>query len=163
MPVPAWPIEAQGALRAYFAARWGHVVYPWNLPLSSVYGWRRNPDPKTRPAQPVTWHSGIDIPLPKGTPVIAIWEGIIQKTEKGGPDSWNGNAVFLRCGPWQLAYLHLDTIRVSAGDRVVQGQILGTVGNTGHSFGNHLHFQATIGGRTVDPSILFPGTLFYRR
>lgn len=161
MPVPAWPPFIESPLAAFFAHKWGHLSYPFRLPLSSVYGFRRNPDPATRPGQPVTWHSGIDIPLPRGTPVIAVWPGYISRVDRGG--TWNGNAVHLRAGPYSFSYLHLDTIQATVGEQVPQGRVLGTVGNTGHSFGYHLHFQVTIAGKTVNPLILYPGDLFVRR
>lgn len=84
-------------------------------------------------------HEGIDIFAPRGTPVIAAEAGHITRvgdTPRGGKNVW------VRGDQRSFYYAHLDSIAVSAGDRVTRGAVLGTVGNTGNAITTnpHLHF-----------------------
>jgi murein DD-endopeptidase MepM/ murein hydrolase activator NlpD len=86
-------------------------------------------------------HEGIDIFARKGTPVVAITDGIIVSkgnTPRGGKTLW------LRAlgKPWTVYYAHLDQQKVKRGQFVKKGQIIGTVGNTGNARYTppHLHF-----------------------
>jgi murein DD-endopeptidase MepM/ murein hydrolase activator NlpD len=86
-------------------------------------------------------HEGIDIVARKGTPVIAPLDGVVVKA------GWNvlgGKVIWLESRKTQHAFYfaHLSTIKVCVGDRVQQGDILGTVGNTGNARFTepHLHF-----------------------
>jgi murein DD-endopeptidase MepM/ murein hydrolase activator NlpD len=86
-------------------------------------------------------HRGIDIFASKGTPVVAIKDGVITSVDE---TKLGGKVVWLRpSGAWWRAYYaHLDSQMVKAGDDVVKGQVLGTVGNTGNAKTTpaHLHF-----------------------
>lgn len=84
-------------------------------------------------------HEGIDIFAPRGTPVIAAEEGFVTRvgdTPRGGKNVW------VRGGQRSFYYAHLDSISVSPGERVMRGEVLGTVGNTGNAVTTspHLHF-----------------------
>ena len=84
-------------------------------------------------------HEGIDIFAPRGTPVIAAEAGQVTRvgnTPRGGKNVW------VRGDQRSFYYAHLDSIAVSAGDRVMRGEALGTVGNTGNAVTTnpHLHF-----------------------
>ena len=94
-------------------------------------------------------HTGIDIPASAGTTVIAADTGrVIMATTYGG----FGKTVILdHGGGVSTQYSHLSVISVSQGDIVTKGNKVGGVGTTGLSTGNHLHFQVTINGSTVDP------------
>lgn len=84
-------------------------------------------------------HEGIDIFAPRGTPVIAAEAGQVSRvgdTPRGGKNVW------VRGDQRSFYYAHLDSIAVSPGDRIMRGEIIGTVGNTGNAVTTspHLHF-----------------------
>jgi murein DD-endopeptidase MepM/ murein hydrolase activator NlpD len=86
-------------------------------------------------------HQGIDIAAPIGTPILASAGGIVYHA---GPVDGYGNLVVLDHGNGYLTYYgHLSSIGVKQGEQVVQGQKLGGMGNSGHSYGSHLHFGVT--------------------
>ena len=93
-------------------------------------------------------HEGIDIAAPGGTPVRAAAAGrVIVAGWSGG----YGNLVVIDHGNGiATAYAHLSAIYASGGS-VSQGQSIGAVGSTGHSTGNHLHFEVRVNGSPVDP------------
>lgn len=86
-------------------------------------------------------HEGIDIRAKRGTPVIAAQNGFVTQT---GTNNLGGKVVFLSSvsSPYSLYYAHLDSQLVSVGERVVVGDTLGLVGNTGNAITTapHLHF-----------------------
>ncbi|MCF0052972.1 M23 family metallopeptidase [Dyadobacter sp. LJ53] len=86
-------------------------------------------------------HEGIDIRAKRGTPVVAAQNGFITQT---GTNNLGGKIVFLSAisSPYSLYYAHLDSQLVSVGERVVVGDTLGLVGNTGNAITTapHLHF-----------------------
>lgn len=106
--------------------------------------------PITRRTQP---HNGIDYGAPTGTPVWASGDGRVIESGYGRA---NGNYVFIQHGNNIITrYLHLHTRAVNRGDRVRQGQTIGTVGATGMATGPHLHYEFLVNGahrnpRTVD-------------
>jgi len=106
--------------------------------------------PVTRRTQP---HNGIDYGAPTGTPVWASGDGRVIESGYGRA---NGNYVFIRHGNNIVTrYLHLNRRHVNRGDRVRQGETIGTVGATGMATGPHLHYEFLVDGthrnpRTVD-------------
>ena len=97
-------------------------------------------------------HKGIDIFAKKGTPVVAIEDGIIterEETKLGGKVLW----LRPRGAWWRAYYAHLDEQLVNEGDRVVKGQVIGTVGNTGNAktTPSHLHFGIYTLSGAIDP------------
>jgi len=108
-------------------------------------------------------HTGIDIPLPTGTPVLSCWDGIVTRVDVDGEGKGeiNGNAVHVASGAFRLSWLHLSRVAVAKGANVQRGQALGLSGASGRVTGPHLHFQVSVAGFLVDPTILFPG-LFFR-
>lgn len=86
--------------------------------------------------------NGIDLAAPTGTPVFASAEGRVILARMGGYNGGYGNYIILSHDDnIQTVYAHLSQINVVAGQSVSQGQIIGRVGNTGHSTGSHLHFE----------------------
>ncbi|MGH8997792.1 MAG: M23 family metallopeptidase [Acidimicrobiia bacterium] len=84
-------------------------------------------------------HAGIDIAAPAGTPIRAARAGYVLFT---GWYGGYGNLVVLDHGDGVVTlYAHQSRIRVSEGTEVAQGDVIGSVGTTGHSTGNHLHFE----------------------
>lgn len=94
-------------------------------------------------------HKGIDIPAPAGTLVLAAHSGTVMIS--GWNDSY-GNQVLLDDGAGlSTRYAHLISTAVSAGTFVSAGDVIGYVGTTGDSTGNHLHWEVYVGGVRVDP------------
>ena len=96
-------------------------------------------------------HKGIDIGAPYGTPIYAAEEGKIIETGSG----WNGgygNCIRIQHPDGNITvYAHQSSLAVSYGEYVVKGQLIGYVGSTGDSSGNHLHFEVRSNGRYLDP------------
>ena len=103
---------------------------PKQYPVSSCYGPRNG-----------RLHSGIDISAPRGTPIKASEGGIVTHASNGGGF---GNVVIIKhTNGYSTLYAHQKdgSFKVKVGDKVDSGQLLGEVNNTGHSFGDHLHFN----------------------
>lgn len=114
--------------------------------LSSPYGMRYHPISGN-----YTMHNGVDFAAYLGTPTYAAKSGVVTTARYGA--GW-GNYVVINHGDgFSTLYAHFDTIKVSEGDIVSQGQIIGTVGSTGNSTGPHLHFTMYYNGDTVNPMI----------
>jgi murein DD-endopeptidase MepM/ murein hydrolase activator NlpD len=115
----------------------------WLLPLpdytySSAYGWRWG-----RP------HNGIDLAAPQGTPVSAMHAGtVVQSGWQGG----YGYAVIIDHGDGvETLYGHSSQLLVSEGQEVSAGERIALVGNTGYSFGPHLHLEVHVDGVPQEP------------
>lgn len=128
--------------------------------LSSLYGSR--PDPFTgRPDN----HTGIDIPAARGTPIYASKSGVVITSVYGTGSAWSyGNYVVVsHSDGTSTLYAHMSSRAVSKGQTVKQGDVVGYVGTTGNSTGNHLHFEIRVNGSRVDPLNYFKDlTLYYR-
>ena len=95
-------------------------------------------------------HRGTDIPAPEGTPILAAHSGTVLVS--GWNDSY-GNQVLLDNGAGlSTRYAHMTQTAVTAGEAVTAGQVIGYVGSTGDSTGNHLHFEVMQGGVRVNPT-----------
>jgi murein DD-endopeptidase MepM/ murein hydrolase activator NlpD len=96
-------------------------------------------------------HLGIDIEAAEGDPVYAAGNGIVTMAQGG----WNygyGNVVQIDHGNgYVTVYAHLSAINVSQCTPVGQGSVIGAAGNTGNSFGAHLHFEVRVGGSNINP------------
>lgn len=126
----------------------GKFAYP--LPsvvrMSSDYGTRSDPFTGR-----TTTHSGIDLPAPAGTSILAAEDGVVILA---GWWSGYGNTVIIDHGKgvWSLyGHIRNDGIVVKKGDTVKRGQKVAEVGSTGRSTGNHLHFEVRVNESTVDP------------
>ena len=94
-------------------------------------------------------HRGTDIPAPEGTPILASHSGTVLVS--GWNDSY-GNQVLLDNGAGlSTRYAHMTATAVTADETVTDGQVIGYVGSTGDSTGNHLHFEMMQGGIRVNP------------
>ena len=104
------------------------------------------------------FHNGIDIPAPEGTPVLAADKGTVVEIGDIGDNETAGNYVILNHGgDIQTFYSQLFGFAegLAEGDTVQQGDVIGYVGSTGKSTGNHLHFSLTIDGEYIDPMGVF--------
>ena len=94
-------------------------------------------------------HRGTDIPAPESTPILAAHSGTVLVS--GWNDSY-GNQVLLDNGAGlSTRYAHMTASAVTAGETVTAGQVIGYVGSTGDSTGNHLHFEVMQDGVRVNP------------
>ena len=102
-------------------------------------------------------HKGADIVAPYGTPIIASDSGVVQTAGWHNHPYGYGNYVIIDHGNgWTTLYGHMYSIAVTAGEAVEAGQIIGYVGNTGYSFGNHCHFEMYYNGSLVSARNYFP-------
>jgi murein DD-endopeptidase MepM/ murein hydrolase activator NlpD len=101
------------------------------------------------------FHTGIDMVLPQGSPVLAADDGVVVLVGSG--TTGYGNYVVLEhSGGLTTLYGHLDRALVKVGDRVNQAQPIGLEGSTGNSTGAHLHFELRINNQPVDPTPYLP-------
>lgn len=101
-----------------------------------------------------SWHQGIDLGAAAGAPVMAANTG---RVIFAGWSTWGyGNLVALSHGPFITLYAHLSSYNVSCGQIVNMGQVIGGVGSTGNSSGDHLHFEIKYNGVSGDPSSTIP-------
>jgi murein DD-endopeptidase MepM/ murein hydrolase activator NlpD len=102
-------------------------------------------------------HLGIDLAAPIGTPIYAPADGLVVSSDWSS--SGYGQMITIDHGyGLTTRYAHLSESLVEAGSKVVRGQVIAKVGNTGRSTGPHLHFETVLGGVHVDP-LIFSGTL----
>lgn len=127
---PSWAVNG-GSLTGVF-------ITPASGRFTSPYGPRKSPTNSG-----VDYHYGVDIANKVGTPIKASASGEVIKAGLGA--GGYGNLVHIKHSvngkPMSTVYAHLSTINVKVGDKVVQGQVIAQMGNTGRSTGPHLHFE----------------------
>ena len=146
---PLW-----GELLGGFSTGGGEVMTPgsdalladgrlqWSLPvpgtITSPQGYRTDPI-----TGEVSYHSGTDIAVPEGTPILAAADGTV--TIANGLDSWGGSYGYHvklnHGGGLTTLYAHCSSICVTVGQQVKAGQVIAYVGHTGRAMGPHLHFE----------------------
>ena len=148
--------ELEDVIRAAKFTTGSGYAYP--LPTSYTYVTSRF-GPRT---DPITGklnsnHGGMDIPAPQGTPITAVQGGVVI-TSSYAPASYGEYVAISHGNGTVTLYAHMSrgTRKVKAGDVVSQGQVLGLVGSTGYSTGNHLHLELRKNGIRVDPEQMFP-------
>ena len=105
-------------------------------------------------------HKGVDICAPAGTPIYASAGGTVTKAgyNKAGAGTGYGYSVIINHGGgYSSVYAHCLSLTVSAGQTVRQGQLIGYLGSTGRSTGNHCHFEIRLNGSYIPPQNVFPG------
>jgi murein DD-endopeptidase MepM/ murein hydrolase activator NlpD len=126
---PAGPIQGESS---------SGFIWPVNGPVVSPFGMR--------------WgqlHAGIDIAVPAGTPIRAAASGTVVLAAY--TDGYGNYTCIDHGGGISTCYAHQSSFAVSSGQSVGQGQVIGSVGCTGHCFGDHLHFEVRVNGSPVDP------------
>jgi murein DD-endopeptidase MepM/ murein hydrolase activator NlpD len=103
-------------------------------------------------------HWGVDIGAPEGTPIYSIAKGKVTQVTAmcrvgdrlcGG--GWGNFVMIQHDNNIQSLYAHLSSVNVRVDDQIDKGQFIGRMGNTGHSFGSHLHFEFYRNGIRIDP------------
>jgi murein DD-endopeptidase MepM/ murein hydrolase activator NlpD len=128
--------------------RFNGYIWPARGTVTSQFGWRWG-----------RMHNGVDVAGPVGTPVVAAAPGVIEQA------GWNsggfGNLVEIRHADGSMTrYAHNNSLNVSAGQTVAQGQQIAEMGSTGYSTGPHLHFEVhPDGGAAVNPVAFLPADL----
>ncbi|MCI8839549.1 MAG: peptidoglycan DD-metalloendopeptidase family protein [Oscillospiraceae bacterium] len=133
----------------------------WPLPgrykISSLFGNRADPFTGKRDN-----HTGTDIPAPSGTPIYAAKTGVVTTVNKNKNASSYGYYCIISHGNgYATLYAHQKQVPiVQEGQTVQKGQVIGYVGTTGRSTGNHLHFELRVNGVRNDVLRLYPGMTF---
>ena len=131
--------------------------YAWPLRtarrITSNYGWRTHPIKGTQ-----SFHSGVDIGgVGYTSDILAAKDGVVLEATYS---SAYGYYIVISHGSGNSTmYAHMSkgTFRVSVGDHVTQGQVIGTTGSTGLSTGPHLHYEIRENGESIDPLPYLPG------
>ena len=134
----------------------GTGIFAWPLPqsftITSQFGYRTDPF-----TGEISYHSGTDIAAPYGTPVLAAAGGTV--TVANATDPWGGSYGYYvkiqHDGTFDTLYAHCSSICVTPGQQVRQGEVIGYVGSTGNSTGNHLHFEVWEDGQRQNAMDLF--------
>ncbi len=136
--------QAQGVLPAGPIKRGsGTMIWPITGTLTSPFCERRSWE---------SCHPGIDIAAPAGTPIRAAATGKVALLQSVGQSGGYGNYTCVQHGgALSSCYAHQSGFATSAGASVTQGQVIGYVGNTGFSFGPHLHFEVRVNGAVTNP------------
>ncbi len=142
-------VIAVGAKPLPEAVPTGTFIWPCESPygISSPFGWRVIYGKKE-------FHLGIDLPNAVGTPIYASDGGKVVFA--GFSPSYGYNVRIEHADGYSTTYAHLSKVLVRVGDMVYQGQEVGKMGNTGVSYGSHLHFEIRINGEAQDPELFLP-------
>lgn len=146
--------EEKSRYKVYVASQGAQQIYgnplteDWKDKISSRFGYRIHPITKEK-----TFHSGLDIAVPVGTPLYSCTEGTVtisQYSETAG----NYIVVLMDSG-YSVKYMHLDSLGVQPGEKVTKGMLIGATGNTGRSTGPHLHLEVrTPDNKAIDPTFI---------
>ena len=132
MPLPAGPLPSPSA---------AGFIWPIEGTLSSGFGYRWG-----------RMHEGIDIAAAEGTPIRAAADGTVILMQSEYESGGYGNYTCIdHGGGLSTCYAHQSSFATSVGAGVSQGDLIGYVGNTGHSYGAHLHFEVRVNGVPTDP------------
>ena len=129
----------------------GTGIFNWPLPvggtITSQFGHRADPF-----TGEVSYHSGTDISVPEGTPILAAADGTV--TTANATDPWGGSygyhVILDHGGGVETLYAHCSAICVVPGQTVRQGEVIGYVGHTGRATGDHLHLEVRVNGERAD-------------
>ncbi|HWV48597.1 MAG TPA: M23 family metallopeptidase, partial [Microbacterium sp.] len=120
-----WPFKVGVAMSSGYGPRWGRL------------------------------HAGIDLVPGNGAPIQSIADGTVRiATESGGGygvTAYVDHVIDGKVVTSHYSHMQYGSLRVKAGDKIKVGDIIGLVGNTGHSYGAHLHFEIIVNGSTIDP------------
>ncbi|WP_329217264.1 peptidoglycan DD-metalloendopeptidase family protein [Streptomyces microflavus] len=118
----------------------------WMKPVSAPYG---TPFGKAGSMWSSGRHTGLDFPAKTGTNIRAVDNGQVRNASSGGP--YGQHIEIMHGGGLSSMYAHMSAMVAKAAEGVTRGQVIGKVGATGNTTGPHLHLEARVGGKTVDP------------
>lgn len=111
---------------------------PYTARATSHYGRRRR-----------RFHYGVDLALPVGEPIYAAFDGVVRVSKM---NRTYGNLIVIRhYNGLETYYAHMSKRKAMPGDKVKAGDVIGLCGNTGRSYGSHLHFEIRYLGNAMDP------------
>ncbi len=111
---------------------------PWTSRPTSHYGPRRR-----------RFHYGLDLAQPTGEPIYAAFDGVVRISKRNR--SYGNLVIIHHANGLETYYAHMSKRHVQAGDYVKSGDIIGLCGNTGRSYGSHLHFEIRYMGNAMNP------------
>ena len=121
--------------------------------MASGFGYRSDPFTKVR-----KFHAGMDFSAPRGTPIYATGDGIVERADNTA--SGYGNHIVVRHGfGYETLYGHLSKYKVKRGQKVKRGDVIGFVGSTGRSEAPHLHYEVHKNGEVVNPLNYYYGNI----
>jgi murein DD-endopeptidase MepM/ murein hydrolase activator NlpD len=121
--------------------------------MASGYGWRSDPFTKAR-----KMHRGMDFTAPKGTPVYASGDGVVQRADNRA--SGYGKHIRIDHGyGYMTLYAHLSKYNVNRRQKVKRGDLIGFVGSTGRSEAPHVHYEVWKDGQRINPINFYYGSL----
>ncbi len=127
-----------------------NFILPVEGRLSSIFGLKRIYNKQKR----IRRHTGLDIAAPQGSNIKSPAKGTVIRT---GSYFFTGNTVFIDHGQGLVTmYCHLNKTHVKAGQKLIQGESIGTVGMTGRVSGPHLHWVVSLNNTKVDPKLFIP-------
>lgn len=130
------------------------TLWPITGPISSPFGEREDPVLGTGEGE---FHPGIDITSPLGTPIHATADGVVTTA---GMVNGYGRMVRIDHGHGlETGYGHMSGFAVTEGQQVVRGQVIGYVGHSGRTTGNHVHYEVRIHNAPVNPHKYLRSTL----
>ena len=97
------------------------------------------------------WHYGVDLAMPTGEPIYAAFDGVVRYSNGPYCGGYGNLIVVQHQNGLETYYAHLSKRNVHAGDHVKAGQVIGLCGNTGRSYGSHLHFEIRYKGVAMNP------------
>ena len=125
------------------------IIWPVTGRISGLFGAQR-----IYRGEPGSYHSGVDVARPTGTPVVAPADGVVVLAADA-PFTLEGNLLIIDHGMGlNSAFLHLSRIDVPVGTRVRQGQVVGAIGATGRASGPHLHWAMKWKDARIDPLLI---------
>ncbi len=138
---PVRDVEAKPQSANNFPDTW-----PTQGTITSLFGLRLHPI-----SHRYRFHSGVDIANFKNTEVLACADAVVKFA---GHEGGYGNVVILDHGNgFETVYGHAEDLLVSTGELIKKGQLIASMGSTGVSTGDHLHFEIRFAGEAVDPTV----------
>ncbi|MBR1805118.1 MAG: peptidoglycan DD-metalloendopeptidase family protein [Selenomonadaceae bacterium] len=122
----------------------GGMIWPISGPITSEFGWRTHPIFGN-----ARFHSGLDIGGDYGLPIHAAQSGVV--IEAGWIGGYGNTVMIEHGGGIVTLYGHNESLAVSVGQHVNQGDVIAYCGSTGNSTGPHCHFEVRVGGEPVSP------------
>ena len=136
--------DSEGYVETFVPEGSGEMIYPLTGPITSEFGWRTHPI-----FGGSKFHSGIDIGGDYGMEIKAARGGVVSHA--GWIDGYGNTVMIEHGGGLVTLYGHNQSLAVSVGATVKQGQVIAYCGSTGNSTGPHCHFEVRLNGEAVSP------------